>query len=215
MIQQKINGYYSFNIFLQPYFHIIFFILLPGCKFSEKEEINEDLYTINIEAIIDSKQKVNLSVIASNITYIPLETQNDNLISNIRNIGLTDSYVFVSEENKLLQFTTYGKFVKQIGKFGRGPGEYMNIMYFAVNEKANIILIQDEYQSNKYDIDGNFIEKIKLPSTYYLIYSPSRIAFYLTNYVGKINNLVITDNNLITLFEFQIKMPGQKQTKIW
>ena len=204
MFKQKINNCHS--TFLQIYSHLIF-ILLIGCTVSNEKKINEDLYNINVEAIINNKQNVKLSEIATDITYVPLETLKDNLISNIKKVELTESYVFVSEKNRIQQFKADGQFLRQIGKFGHGPGEYVNIMNFDVNEKANLILINDEFRSYKYDINGNFFGEVKLPSTNYLFYYPTKIAFYLTNNIGKLNNLLITDNNFVPLYKFQNHNP--------
>lgn len=204
MHKQIINKQYLNTVQVLQY---LFFLILMGCTVSNQKEVKKNLYNIDVEAIIKNLQNVKLSEIATDITYLPLETGNDNLINRIKKVKLTDNYIFVSERNNILKFNTCGRYIGQIGKTGYGPGEYVNIMNFEANEKANIIIINDEFRSYKYDINGNFLGEVKLPSTNYLFFSPTKFAFYLTNYIGKLNNLVITDNNFTPLYQFQNNHP--------
>ena len=50
-------------------------------------------------------------------------------------IPFAEGHLFVCDYNKLLQFTPEGKFVRQIGKAGQGPGEY-NQSIVKLNDKA-------------------------------------------------------------------------------
>ena len=203
--QKKGNllGRIYFYLFLNP----ILLVLLLGCSApspKNQNKVKDDLYIIDVESVYEKTEDILLSEVSTNINYIPLETLPDNLLSGINQIEITESYIFVSDRNKLLQFTREGRFIRQIGNIGRGPGEYTSIMNFAINEESNMILVNGEHRFNMYDLNGNFKHEIhNPPGGSFIIYKPNRIAFYCINYTGQPINLIITDQELKPLFEFQ------------
>jgi hypothetical protein len=84
---------------------------------------------------------VPLSAIGFNIQYIPLETNSASLLKTILHIELCDSIIFVCDNDKLLKFDTAGRFIKQIGIKGNGPGEYPSINDFSVDKINQLIYI--------------------------------------------------------------------------
>lgn len=214
IIKQKKGISLSNITYLPICLHVFIAILLLGCSNrinkGDHEEVKKNLFMIDVEANIDKIQVIPLSKVANEINYIPLETREDNLISNMRQIKITESYIFISGKSKLLQFTRDGKFVRQIGNLGRGPGEYSSVMYFDVNEKNDIILLRGEYKNNKYNISGDFKGEVNLPGSLFSFFGSNRIAFYLPNHISKPNNLVITNQYQTPLFTFQNQNPRPK-----
>lgn len=194
--------------------YIILVMLLLGCTSPDKQNIKEiknDLYIIDIESVVYKEHDILLSEIADNIEYIPLETRTDNVIDNIIQLELTESYIFVCDKNRLLQFARDGKFIRQIGNNGHGPGEYSSIIHFSVNETANTIIVQGEFKMNRYDMDGNFIRnESNSGANMFVFYSPTRMAFYRVNDKNNPVNLVIKDQNLMPLYKFQNRNPRRK-----
>ena len=191
-------------------------IFLFGCSTSNidkrRKESTNDLYTIDVESVIRNKLYTPLSEVGTDIIYLPLETRNDNLLRKIRKIEITESFIFVSDKRNLLQFTKNGEFIRQIGKIGKGPGEYISILNFSVNEKANTIILLGEYRFMKYNLQGNFIRRITNPiSTEFVFYRPDRIAFYhATNIETNKTNLILTNQDLKVVFKFQNYNPRPK-----
>jgi len=71
-------------------------------------------------------REVKLSEICDSLIYIPLETKKECLLGrNINGIEIDGDDVFIHEGWKLLHFDKSGKFLEQLGKTGRGPGEYV------------------------------------------------------------------------------------------
>ena len=189
---------------------MVLIILMTGCSHSvQKDEKNPapGILTIDIEAALNQMHEFPVSLVASDITYIPLESPKQYLINKIRQIRLTESSIFIADDNRLLQFNRDGKFVKQIGKKGRGPGEYSGIMHFDVNEQADRILIQGEYESNTYNLNGDFIQNPKFQGSLFYFCNSSRIAFYSPTDEKRTRNLLITDKNLNPLYEFHNHNP--------
>ena len=188
-----------------------FFLSCYGTSQDNKEELKKDLFTINVETVIEKNEYIPLSDVGMEIIYIPLESGSDFLLKQINSIEITESFIFVSDKDRLLQFTKHGEFVKQIGNKGRGPGEYSDIMHFSVNEQGNIILILGGYQFNKYDIKGNFTGPVtNAHGGYFKCCQPNRIVFYKASSIENPTNLILTDQNLNVLSTFQNPHPGIK-----
>ena len=94
--------------------------------------------------IIDPGYIVNrtifISEIATEIDYIPLS--NEILFGGLVSIELTDSLVFITPINEgLLVYDLNGNYRRQIGKRGRGPGEYRSATKFTLDKKNEIVYV--------------------------------------------------------------------------
>jgi hypothetical protein len=75
-----------------------------------------------------------------------LETKKASLLgSNINNVQIDGEDIFIQEGSKLLHFNKTGKFINQIGKTGRGPGEYV-CCGFSLNKKEKVIYAMANYR---------------------------------------------------------------------
>lgn len=77
--------------------------------------------------------EVPLSSIGSSVEYIALESSPESYFSVRRQISLSENYILVADKqlNRVLLFNRDGKFLRQIGKSGKGPGEFPKIMELA------------------------------------------------------------------------------------
>src|SRR5512138_3004604 len=91
---------------------IILLLVTISCLNKEKQEI---LPVIDIENHIKSFETVKLTDIASRIDYVPLETNNNCLIGEIRNLIITDDRIFVIGLNSCRIFDRRGKFIGNAG----------------------------------------------------------------------------------------------------
>lgn len=188
---------------------LLFFI--TECQFSGKQEAvqaPDNVYQVDIVSTIENKSEMYLSDIASEVSYIPLETNANNLIRNIQKVVFTDNFIFVSDVDGLYQFTAKGKYLKRIGNKGRGPGEYLSILNFIVNERANIVLVMGEYSTIEYDMEGNFVKNFKrVPGIQFEFIEQDRIVFYKPNSINSPVNLIITSLDLIPIRKFYNPSP--------
>lgn len=90
-----------------------------------------------------------------------LETTDSCLIGEIKKVIPIDSFLLVLDSfiaNKICLFDRNGKFIRQIGNVGRGPGEYIQATdcYYDHNKKQ--IIIYDQFNSEFlfYDLMGNY-----------------------------------------------------------
>lgn len=121
---------------------------------------------------LQDKKEIKLSEVASAIKYIPLETTAESLLEqDILDVTIAGGYLFVCDYKKLFQFTLEGKFVRQIGRAGQGPGEYTeSILGVTYNERLKEIYLSDPRQLklHVYSFDGKFLHDINMEGREYV-----------------------------------------------
>ena len=122
-------------------------------------------YQIDLEKSINNIKLIPLSIIGKELQYIPLETNQDSLI-RIDEIAFCDSFIFISDSRKLLQFFRNGRFVRQIGSIGRGPGEYEVIWDICIDRsKEFIYIIAGKGNVVAFDFNGHHIRSFMQPES--------------------------------------------------
>lgn len=94
----------------------------------------------NIEAALDNCADVPLSRYVSDIEYIPLETNEKSLVVFTFDMSTDGKYLYFycySNTQQVLVFDMNGKYISQINKKGRGPGEYEGLSDFSLESDLN------------------------------------------------------------------------------
>jgi hypothetical protein len=135
--------------------------LCYGC--SKKDRVS----IIDVDPFIENiKNEVFASNYFSRNENVPLQTDSTCFIKSIDGLKLVDNYYYIMDKDmvKLYQFTSEGKFVREIGAKGRGPGEYIEIQDFVVNSKEQLIFILSISSGKiiKYNTKGEFIKEYPL-----------------------------------------------------
>lgn len=206
------------KIVIKLVIRILFFYLSSVSVIQGQSNLTKIPFKIDIKRSFGNIKSANLSNIGKELTYIPLETTLECLIQQIEKILFSDSYIFVSEFNKLLQFDRNGKFIRHIGSAGAGPGEYLSVGDFCINEKKKEIFIIFLSGSKLliFGFDGVFKNSLNLS------FRPSQIIqkdqnslmFHLWNVPGKNDpSWIITNRQGIILTSFKnnlkrISQPG-------
>jgi hypothetical protein len=149
----------------------ILILLLPVLVFScnrggeqqQAPEYDRDkFFVVDYESILTSKSKVNLSHITDDIKYVRLETNDQCLLHPRAEYHFTDDFIFVDNSEYILQFDRNGKFIKQIGKPGRGPGEIGLIRIMSVLDGQKQLVVQTNWARKLYyfSYEGDFIESV-------------------------------------------------------
>ncbi|BDD08237.1 hypothetical protein FUAX_06690 [Fulvitalea axinellae] len=118
-----------------------------------KLEPKEGLRSILMSEYIDS------------VRYVPLETTEQSLLEDIAKIRFKDGRIYILNRNKnyncqsICVFDMNGRFLNRIKKVGKGPGEYLNIRNFYLDDQG--ILIHDNWSKviKRYGFDGEFVEE--------------------------------------------------------
>lgn len=152
-----------------------------------------------------------VSLIAKELEYVPLETKKNCVLKKVKELVFTDSFIFVSDFNKLLQFNRKGRFIRQIGKNGKGPGEYIYVMSFCVDyHSSQIYIIDYSPRIEVFDFSGNYIrqfESSKIISYQFLGFDKDKLISHFANMPIHFDStevsLMITDTKGNSLKEFK------------
>ena len=127
-------------------------ILIVSCS---NKQSNSDIIRVN-----DAKQMVlNLSDYVVSLEYVPLETKLECLIDRNPDFYVLEEYIVATTRQQCFLFNRNGKFIREIGRPGRGPGEYMSTLGGEViNEKNQTILMQGWNKRMEFSFNGEFIK---------------------------------------------------------
>jgi hypothetical protein len=126
---------------------------------TEENALSGPPYYISLETPLKNRAPVNLSEIGGLITYIPLETSQNTLVGRVSKTIVTDSLIFISTiPYKLMAFDYSGRFVRNYGNVGRGPGEFIQINDFAVSPyRSSVYVLSNGGRILEYDTtNGKF-----------------------------------------------------------
>lgn len=157
-------------------------IFLFSCNNSKNE-----LYKFD-PSILEEKQ-INLSEIADDILYVPLD--DSILISGVNTVNypkFANDRIYLYDQNQgILIFSRSGKFLRKIGKRGRGPGEYVYGSTFTVDPESGTVYLNDLNSIIKvYSKSGNYLRSIML-----------------NEYQGSIDEMEFFNKNLFVAFNLQ------------
>ncbi|MEN6353203.1 MAG: 6-bladed beta-propeller [Bacteroidales bacterium] len=147
----------------------ILIIALLSVKCSNKKTISDnkgDINNKNITQILhfpdSGADTLKTSYFADTVIYIPLETTPESFIRNIYQLWVNDSVILVYHGGgDLLMFQLNGKFVRKIGKQGKGPGEYEQIFHFDVILDTIYISSRSKRSLLRYTFDDTFCDEIE------------------------------------------------------
>lgn len=133
--------------------------LLISCNL--ESELN-DVFSIDINKF--EHGNILLTDITDKIAYIPFENQFP--IGFIYTYKISDNFIYAAIKNVgVVKFSKNGKLIRKYGKIGRGPGEYLFCLRFAVDEKTETVYVMDHKMNDieVYNNNGDHIRNIKLP----------------------------------------------------
>ncbi|HCS11040.1 MAG TPA: hypothetical protein DIV40_06250 [Clostridiales bacterium] len=148
---------------------LVLSILQISCRGYQKELSKKEAY---YEVDVDTLEDRGVGLISSyfkSVKPIILETSENNLLKSIDAIQVTSDCIFILDRGykKLHCFDKAGRFIRQIGHLGNGPGEFNNISDFTLDENNKLIFILDNYTSkiHVYKFTGEHIFSINIHNT--------------------------------------------------
>ncbi len=111
----------------------------------------------------DLNRTVKATDIFKSIHYVPLETNNVALLNpEPYCIVYKNDYIYILDK-KIHLYDSNGKYIRDIGKKGEGPKDYLGGLHIAVNSKG-MLSLPDRRRSEiiNYTKDGEFVSRIKL-----------------------------------------------------
>ena len=158
----------------------IFLVFFAGCtpstnKKNRLAENETSIPVIDIENALNSVSNTpfKCSEFIDSIEYLPLETNKESVFGNGQfAVPILSSSEFVYCDLKKFSLKD-GKFIYQVGKRGRGPGEFTMAIASTTDIENNRIFVLDNWTHlvNIYDNSNNFIKKLDvLPEVYGIMY---------------------------------------------
>lgn len=139
---------------------------------------------------ISLKEPTNISAIADNIEYVPLQTADSILIGSLEKIIVWNKRYYIWDQltESIFCFDSKGKFIFKLCNRGEGPEEYPRIRDFTMDmENGNIGIYSDMARAIYiYTKDGEFIRKNKIPL---ILTSFAQQKNFSYNYLGRSPNI--------------------------
>lgn len=135
-------------------------------------------------------------------TILPLETNDDCLISSIDRIIISNNKIIILNKGRevLIFDQQTGKFINKIANVGNGVGEYRHLMDIAYNEDENQLILYSDYKYLLfYKMDGKFVDRFKAGESLFekITYDKGKIYFY--------NSLSDDSKKIIQVFDLNKK----------
>ncbi len=140
------------KLVMRKYYCLVLLIVISfSCvRDVKKRNLTADTFIFIDRDEINREVMEKASTYIESVQYIPLETNNENIIGNVTKMILSSNYIHIydSQTNNVYQFDYKGKFVRKIGATGNGPNEYVRISTFSVNPKTGDIAIYCEIKQS-------------------------------------------------------------------
>lgn len=128
---------------------------------------------LHLEQVPDSATTIKLSEVFGDFRIIPLETKKECLIMNTQ-MGFTGHSIVISTQQgglgpcRVLEFGMDGKYIKEFGRGGKGPGEhggYMTdeISWYQEKREVFISFLGTGHENQVFGEDGKYLAQVTIP----------------------------------------------------
>ncbi len=137
--------------------------VLVGCSRNRDNSSACAQYQVEIESAIFNDQKVKLSDYVSCFDYIPIETNEKFLVSDILKFSPSDDYIVIccNATQQVYQLSKDGKFLKRIGRRGNAKNEYRAVNRLGTTPESIIVFLGTKIIS--FSASAGEIEQVILP----------------------------------------------------
>ena len=183
--------------------------IIAVTTFSFSLQTGNRLKTINL--LRPEGTELSISEIAGDIQYIPLAT--DSLLANIMKVIYSEGVYFVKDnKSKFLRFDENGRLLNQIGRRGKGPGEYLYVSDFVIHPVTRNIFVSGGKpdQILAYSPEGKFLKPIPLTIKYVTsmgISDKNLFLFYFdgAQHIEKNMELIDTEGSILKSYTNKYK----------
>lgn len=134
----------------------------------DKRDSSLGYTVIDVGSDVSKGRVVDISEIASNITYIPLESNAESFIGRAPVVFFENERIYVKSSGAFKVFDKSGKYLFTFDRRGRGPEEYINSQPKVEKGTGNFYADHSKgggnYVIKSYSRDGNYLKEIPIPS---------------------------------------------------
>lgn len=114
----------------------LFSALLISCTNSQKP--TDEFRVIDL-TLAHPEEEFRINDFSEDIRVVRLETTDSSMFNSYSRSYVGDKYIVFFDRDKILQFSSDGKFIKTIAYRGNGPGEFVNVdSWFADKNESNL-----------------------------------------------------------------------------
>lgn len=205
-------------------FFLFIFISIYSCEKKTNETTNEvksknnrmQPHSISIQKL---KTASRFNDIFERRREIQLETEKGNVIGSIKQFINYNEMLYILDDisRGVYIFAESGKFIKQLGKIGQGPGEYNSPSYIGLDQDQNIIVLNHRpVKLIYYKNNGEYLKELNLYSlgiiaSRFLIDERGCVYLYTLNpdfkHVSKGKKVVVIDKSFRVLYTLGSEEP--------
>jgi hypothetical protein len=126
-----------------------------------------------------------LSELIDDIHIVKLETNNEILLGQYTNYLVGERFIISIDNDKILQFSGNGGFLRTLAKAGTGPDEFLRAEAFALDDKNDIL-----YINHRGDSHNILVFDLK---------TGSRIKRIPTGVDNLISQIIVSDDSILTV----------------
>jgi len=159
------------------------------------------------------KSDMNLSQFADDISYVKLESRPGCFIGRIRKYSVTDNFILIYDfkQSQVMLFDRQGKFLRNISRSGKGPGEFVFPKDARISHDEKYVLILTTNKVLRYSFDGEFISETPMLGSANEVdtFENGLVAFY-TSYAS-----VAVDSYSIIYYDWDGRVTGKAGKRNW
>jgi hypothetical protein len=179
---------------------IFCFSIIGNHSFSQK------ILVLPLEEAYTKQEIITAKDFIESFIYIPLETSPQCLIGANPNIILTDNYIIITDQKQCLAFNKdNGKFICQIGHYGRDPGGFQSSQGFYNEFSKSFYFLGWNKNLIKFSLDGKEIGSIRIPrynESFTDTFLPEKYTYIAENsFACNILNFNGIQNSLLMIFD--------------
>jgi len=125
---------------------------------------SQQIPVLQLSSAIEKPVPITTSDFLESLTYIPLATSPDYMVDANPKIYVTKDHILIITLEKCQLFDRRnGEFIREIGRKGRGPGEYYTTSGFFNESTRSYYFVGSKGYLIKYTLDGIFCGSMKIP----------------------------------------------------
>lgn len=143
---------------------LLFCFSLFGCH--SRSDIPGEIKNIDMNQAFDMEKSILLSDLVKSVEVVQFYPAIETYFMNARSFSVGEQYILIADDrgggtSNIILCERNGKFVRNIGRIGNGPGEFLRAWLTLMDPSENYIIIADD-ESNKlikYSVSGEFINE--------------------------------------------------------
>jgi len=113
---------------------------------SKKKNLSESpgsLTYIDVLQAFNTEKSFKMSEMVKEVEIVQFETSSDAYFQNASSSTIGKKYILIADNgnNRVILFDRQGKFIRHIGRKGKGPGEFNRVKYVVMDPAEKFIFI--------------------------------------------------------------------------